>query len=203
MVKKALVLVGGICKKPYIEADVKGSDFNTSEYTLFLSPTEDIFDKSLISKMNDRFGDVIQYFKSHDQRKEACRVTRNLIRKLQADGYEVSVLAHSLGTIITLTCGSLNDENPVKVDQCWLFGSPLGFSKWVPGLGLYVRNHTRKYIQNFYANKINYIHSTRDFVSGSWRKPIKDILLLASRDVVVHAYDSSHDLIQYLNDFTS
>lgn len=206
MPKKALVLVQGISRSSYIKKDIEKFKSEFSGYDLIkVAPTESIFDKSIISKISDRFGDVVQYFKSHNQRKLACTVVRNQIRTLQNDGYEVDVLAHSLGTLMTLTCGGLDgSKNPlVEVNKVMLFACPLGMK--VPGMpiGLYVRNHTRKYIQNFKAKEIQYTWSKRDFVSASWSKAIKDILLLASPNVQSLELDCDHALEHYLGDLYS
>lgn len=199
MSKKALVLVQGISNKVYIQQDVESVKSAFKNYDkIKVAPTEGIFDKSIVSKLSDRFGDVVQYFKSHKQRKDACAKVRRTIESLQEEGYEVDVLAHSLGTLMTLTSGrSVELDKSTSVNKVFLFACPLGM---VWPMGFYARNHTRKFIQNFKAKEIVYCYSPRDFVSKKWGKSIKDILLLASNNIKSIELDCSHSLKEYLAD---
>ena len=176
--RRALVLVEGITDKPgYIEDIVKASPIASNYDEIKRAKTEEFFDKKTpwylkpFSKIDavDKFADMKVFLKSHQGRVGACRTVRFLIQRLQRDGYEVDVLSHSLGTIITLVCGPNLRNEAVVVKRLMLYASPLGLA--IPPLRAEIENFTRRYLRNFYTEEEQkYVYGTEDLVSKVYRE---------------------------------
>ncbi len=182
--KKALVCVQGINSKDYILAEITGSKFPIDDYHRVVTiGTEDIFDKTIpgiikilpfIGDFYDQYiADIRAFFKNKEARQTACRMVRKQIKALQKEGYEVHVIAHSLGTIITMCCGPQKGRL-VEVHAFFCYNSPLGFGIF-PG-GIITRNFVRTFMRNFKAKRLEFIYSAKDTVSRDYKAPVSDIL---------------------------
>ena len=123
--KKAIVLVQGISsREDYISKSIKDSNFDLSIYDkIVVVRTEEFFEKNtpwymkpfkiipVANSWADKLGDVLIFMTQKKGRVGACRKVRMAIQKLQKNDFEVELLTHSLGTIITLVCGPNNLDN--------------------------------------------------------------------------------------------
>tara|TARA_R110000868_G_scaffold129841_5_gene339047 strand:- start:1359 stop:1976 length:618 start_codon:yes stop_codon:yes gene_type:complete len=140
MVKKALIIVQGInTQREYMKPTLKlvkkfFNRYDAIEYT----HTEDIFDGTITAKFVDQ-ADFIPYFFRGKKRKEVCKLVNEKIATLSALGFEVDVLAHSLGCIIALQSG--RKLIPLNVNRMITLQSPI--HNWV--YGWYVRMKVRKH----------------------------------------------------------
>lgn len=104
--KRACVIVQGISeKRRYMKTSSKVVNgyidkYDKDEYI----DTESIFDRGWFSKLFDKW-DFIPYFLNGARRKAVCRIVNKTIVDLHNDGYEVDVIAHSLGCVIALQSG--------------------------------------------------------------------------------------------------
>lgn len=173
--KKALVLVQGISSKNgYLYNTVnKYPDLVTSFDLIQEVNTERFFDEKkswwmkLLGKLGDQLGDIWTYYTKNDARKDVCRAVRETIQDLQAKGFEVTVLAHSLGTLITLCCGPQNPGGRITVSHTVLMNSPLGINNLLARMK--TNGHTERYSVNFETNMLEYVYSEEDFVSAILR----------------------------------
>lgn len=138
--KKAIVIIQGINTEreymnptlPIIKSFFEG--YVVKEYM----HTEDIFDGTITSKFVDR-ADFIPYFFNKKKRLEVCKLVNEKIATLTALGYEVDVLAHSLGCIIALQSG--RKSIPLLVNRMITLQSPI--HNWI--YGWFVRTKVRKH----------------------------------------------------------
>ena len=209
MKKKALVLVQGISNKDnYIKDALLTSDFNLDSYDEWVTAkTEKALD-GLFEKVTfgltsfigivDRFGDPIRYLFSEKHRKAACRAVNKEVKKLIDSGYEVDILAHSLGTIIALTSGTT--KNMIQINNFYSFGSPLG-SAFFSGL---FRRHVQKYIYGINIKNMHYCWNRKDIIS---KKPLKqrfvNSLFLYVANFKNYKIGDGHSLSNYLNAFAA
>lgn len=140
MTKKALVIVQGINnKREYMKPKSKVVKEFFSRYDeVDYMYTEDIFDGSLTSKFIDK-ADFIPYFFSNKRRQMVCRLVNEKIKTLEHLGYEVDVVAHSLGSVIALQSG--RKVMPIMVNKMITLQSPI--HNWI--YGWFVRGRVRKY----------------------------------------------------------
>ncbi|MCH2079643.1 hypothetical protein [Prochlorococcus sp. ALOHA_ZT_50] len=208
MKKKALVLVQGISNKNnYIEDSLLESDFLLDDYDKWVTAKTEkaldgLFEKFTFGVTSfigivDTFGDPFRYLFSKKHRKAACRAVNSEVKKLTAQGYEVDILAHSLGTIIALTSGTA--KSAINVNTFYSFGSPLG-STIFPWL---FRRHVQKYIYGINIKTLYYCWNSKDFVS---KKPlnqrfVNSLFLHVGKFLDFHI-SSGHSLLSYLNSFT-
>lgn len=209
MSKKALLIVDGIRSKPGIRQDIKNSKFPTKGYDKIIrAKTEEIFDTTVpwyirwipfVNNWYDQFiSDIWALFRNKTARMAVCREVRSQIRILQAEGYEVDVLAYSLGTLIALTCASQANSEKTQVNHLSLYNSPLGFA--VPFLGGKCRKFVRKYGKNFLANKIECVYGEKDLVSKNCKKKASGLLAHFSLDKIkFFVTKEKHDLITNIN----
>lgn len=137
---KALVVIQGISNiREYMKPNVKEvkeffASYNVREYMY----TEDIFDGTITSKFVDR-ADFIPYFFNGEKRKQVCRLVNEKIATLMMLGYEVDVLAHSLGAVIALQAG--RKYTPILVNKMITLQSPI--HNWI--YGWFVRMKVRRF----------------------------------------------------------
>jgi len=205
---KVLVIVEGIEDKSQIVANVKKSSFPIHEYDKIVrAKTEEVFDTTLpwyvkwIPKVNNWYdqylNDVTAFFRNKTARMGACREVRHTIQKWQDKGYTVDVLSYSLGTMITLCCGS-HGEKPIKVNNHYMFCSPIGLS--LPYFGWRARSLVRKFGAKFKAKRVQCIYGSKDLVSKKCKKKASKIVeRSASYKPYFHENDAGHDLVENIN----
>ena len=186
--KRQLILIQGISTQvDYMTKALKDSGFDTSEFDkIEVVRTEEFFIKhtpwylkpfKLIPAADswaNRLNDVLVFMSQKNGRIGACRLARLAIRRAQYHGYEPTIVAHSLGTIILLCCGpnELKQDKPyseqlVRVPKVYLFNSPLGM---VFPLGNKVLDFVRRYIQNFLTEELVYVYGAKDMVSKNYQE---------------------------------
>lgn len=202
MKKKALVLIQGINNDNYLKKAMVASEYDFSAYSnIKLVQTENEFDKKksfvhFIPFVGDSLSDVIVFYKDQVGRQAVCRKTRKLIKSLQADGYEVDLLCHSLGCQIALACG--DELNPVKVNKTTFLASPLGIG--LPPLRWKVFSHARKFSVNFSTASLFYAWSRKDFVSRKYNTETYEFLQLRSHTPIInYETGTSHNALDYLD----
>lgn len=207
---RALVVIQGInSKQGYLYNDVLTDTRLTKYYDKIIDiPTEKYFDLHkpwplrLIGKWGDSLSDIWEFYTRNDSRIGVCRESREQIQKLQGLGYEVDILAHSLGTVIALCCGPNSPGNPVLVNRVVLLESPLGIGNLIARMK--TCSHTERYSKNFTAKELYYTWSEEDFVSQKFTGRINDILIYKSigRPAIFHTglgHSSSDNLDYFLN----
>lgn len=208
---KALILIQGVNSKLYGLESLRRAKIDTGEYNHVLEiNSESVFDRKLIKWLPrmpywDKFGDIFKYYIQKKKRKEICKMVRRAIKSFQKEGFNVDIFAHSLGCQIALSCGSQKDNDPVKIHKLVLMGSPMGFTRWLVGAAAFVRKHTRKYLKNFHALKIEYVWSSKDPVSKYVNNKIINILEAATAiegaEPDTFKSESDHSWITYLRDW--
>lgn len=206
MVKSALVVCQGVASSQgYLYNLVKDNPYFTKQYQKIVDvPTDEIFTKKkpwyikLWGKFGNKLDDMVDVLYHTKERIEACRMTRNIIKAQELDGYSVDILAHSLGCLITLTSGPNSPVNPIVIDTLYLTGCPLGVKN------LLMRMKTNRYVErfgnNFTARKIHYLYSEDDFVSGVLKGRVFDILEARSMESPsLHHTNTSHDAAEYVD----
>lgn len=147
--KKALLIIQGISTtREYMKLDTPiiaayAAKYDSIEYMY----TEDIFDKGWFSKMFDKL-DFIPYFLNKKKRLEVCRLVNDKVASFEVLGYQVDILAHSLGCIIAMQCG--RQKIPVNVNKLVALQSPTNSKIY----GWYVRGQVLKYSDSIKINKL-------------------------------------------------
>jgi hypothetical protein len=168
---RALLVVQGINSNPrYLVEDI--ADFRNIKKTydeILNAPVERIWNKSWISKIpfvGNKYGDIISFYTNEKARIQASTVVADRIYELQKAGLEVDILAHSLGTVITLCCGPQFhlDRPPVIVRNFYCLNSPIGIS--IPVVRGKALSHAERFSTNFMANKIYNLYASNDKISS-------------------------------------
>lgn len=176
MSKKVLVTIDGITgeksQEDYFGKALENSQFDLSKYhhRVYIH-TERIFDKlsfnwlflltlpfKLIPGVNDLIdkSDFFTYYFNKKKRKAVCLATRETLKQLKQEGYEVHVATHSFGGVILLSSQGV-------CDVAYITACPTGLkvnfgSNWV-------KRHLAKFIPYFKCPEMHYFYSTEDFVS--------------------------------------
>tara|TARA_R110000822_G_scaffold218065_1_gene352543 strand:+ start:5540 stop:6187 length:648 start_codon:yes stop_codon:yes gene_type:complete len=206
---KTLILVQGINQEPdYLYKEVMANNFLSNQYDEIINaPVEFIFDGKKQKKSGfwkDTLGDIWQFYKKDDKRIAACRIVRNTILKAKSLGNQVDVLAHSLGSVITLCAGSNKAGDTLTINNLFMLGSPLGisFKPFRRGITFFFPGtipHTEQYSYNFRATQIHYFYSNKDKVSKVFDSRILPILSARSRKPpLVYQSGTKHDSAEYL-----
>jgi len=124
--RNVLLLLDGICKESYVLRDIYKEKtlleklLNTYRHIEAIE-TNKILDWGLIGgEVVLKYGDVLRFLYSPIRRLKITNLIERTVKKYKALGYEVTILAHSLGTI------KLLDSN-LDVDYVILTGCPLEF----------------------------------------------------------------------------
>jgi pimeloyl-ACP methyl ester carboxylesterase len=171
-------------------------------------PTEKYFDKykpwflKWMGKLGDSLSDVWEFYTRNSSRIELCREIRQQIKDLQATGYEVDIIAHSLGTMAALCSGPNTPANLVSVNRTILLSSPLGIGNLIARLK--TNGHAERFSKNFITKELYYTWSEKDFVSERFTGRINDILASKShtQPVIIHtglSHSSEENLTYLLN----
>ena len=206
MVKTALVVCQGVASSDgYLYDLVKDDSYFTNKFAKIVNvPTDEIFSLKQpwylkpLRKLGNKIDDVFDFLLRRKERIEACRMTRNAIRGLEMDGYSVSVLAHSLGNIITLTSGPNSAATPIIIDTFYMLGCPLGFKYLL--MRMKVNSFVERFSNNFTARKIHYLYSEGDSISCKLNARVVDILESKSMETPsIYHTNTSHDAKEYLD----
>ncbi len=206
---KALVIVQGINNKQgYLrETIAQFPQFKEYYQRIIDIETDKYFDKHMsflfkpFRSIGRTLADVWEFYKNNAARMEVCRETRSQIQNLQALGYEVDIIAHSLGTVIALCCGPNSPVNPIKVNRTILMQSPLGIANLIARMK--TNSHTERYSKNFTTKELYYTWSEEDYVSKKFTARVLDILISKAEASPVilatgyghSAYDNSEFLL--------
>lgn len=206
---KVLIVVQGINgEHDYLYKQVLENRWLVRQYDEIINAeTELVFDGKKQKKsgfVRDHLGDVWQFYKKDDKRIKACRTVRQAITKAKSLGHKVDVIAHSLGTVITLCSGSNKPGDTLLVNKFFMMGSPLGFAfrpfrRGIPFFFQGTIPHTEQYSYNFKANEIYYLYSSNDKVSKVFDDRI--LLILGARcsdSAKIYQTNTSHDAEDYL-----
>ena len=171
--KKALLVVQGInTDREYIKP--KGAvieqffkKYDDVEYVY----TEDVFDKSWFSKLFDKF-DFIPYFLSEKRRIEVCRAVNEKIKTFELLGYDIDVLAHSLGCVIALQSG--RKDFPITIGTLIALQPPTNNKVY----GWYVRSQVIKYSADITINKLLVTWNEEDTVAADSYINLKEMMYM-------------------------
>jgi hypothetical protein len=166
MTKRALVVIQGINNKQkyMMPTTDKVKAFYAGYDAIEYTQTEKIFDKGWFAAMFDTF-DFIPYFTSEEKRKLVCRHVNEQIATLMQLGYEVDVLAHSLGCVIGLQSGRKNI--PIRVENFYALQSPMHNKIY----GDYVADQIIKYSNDLIIGKLHTTYNKKDWRVAS--QPLK------------------------------
>jgi len=150
----------------------------------------------------DRFGDVFRYFLNKKTRIKVCKYVNEEINKYKEKNPEtlIDVAAHSLGTIIAMTCGTETD--PLKIDNLFLCGSPLGLKN--TQLRNIVDSHIDKYSYGLDCVKLYYLANKLDFVACEFPSPKARRVFrdFSTKNYVLDmSIGKGHDFTNYVIDF--
>lgn len=205
---KNLFIIQGINKTKYMTPrDVDRAGFSTGKYILEeYIDTESIFDKhwSWLNTLpkGDQLGDVFRFYMSPKVRGE----TRELLRtKLAASENKVDVLAHSLGTIITLTAGT--PKHKLDFGDLYLMGSPLALKNWL-GRKMFVHPNYKKHVRgknnepNITCDNIYFAWSRNDDICHFANTDIRNLLQMVGvrGQIAFVESDSNHNWESYIID---
>lgn len=207
---KALIIVQGINhRQGYLYDDVIKIGFDTRQkYDRIIDfPVNQFFDKKKNWILGDTLGDIWTFYKDPYARMLVCNRLREQIQVLQESKYEVDILAHSLGTIITLCCGPHKEDleiklEPVYINKMYLMGSPLGIGirawryGWLKMIGTIP--HIERYGDNISVPEMIYMWSKKDLVSKTLDKRPKTVLEKIALKKKFVLCDNNHDSMEYL-----
>jgi hypothetical protein len=168
--KRALLIVQGInTKRNYMTTKspiINGffDSYDSVEYVY----TEDIFDETWFSRLFDKL-DFVPYFVNKKKRLEVCRLVNEKIGSFALLGYEVDVLAHSLGCIIAMQSG--RSKFPVSVTNMICLQPPTNSKLY----GGYVRSQVLKYSANINIHNLIITWNTKDTAVANVAINIKDM----------------------------
>ncbi len=167
---KALLVVQGINSNPryLVEDTVDFRKIKLAYDEIINAPVERVWNKSLVSKLpfvGNKYGDIISFYTNERARIQAATAVAEKIYELKNAGLEVDILAHSLGTVITLCSGPQYhlDRPPVVVRNFFCINSPLGLG--IPILKGKALAHAERYSSNFMAHKIWNLYASNDLIS--------------------------------------
>ncbi|MDD9897848.1 MAG: hypothetical protein OXU45_02495 [Candidatus Melainabacteria bacterium] len=201
---RAAVLVQGVNSKPYIKEALIEGGLDLSIYEQIREPdTEAIFDQHSFASLGfwDWCGDVFQFYNNIKRRKAACRLVRKAVQELQGQGYEVDIIAHSLGCQIALTCAPQKEGRELKVKKTIFMGSPMGII-FIP-MAWRVRSHAKKYSRNFVTEELEYLWSKNDLMCRSFGSKIIKVLDLVTKSPDDIKSESDHSVQKYCQDYLS
>ncbi len=201
---KALVVIQGISGYEYAGIELAQSRFPLENYDKrAYVQTEEVFDAYIpkiiryIPILNTLFDiaiDFLTFMFKKEARKKACKLVNKHITKLQEDGYVVDVIAHSLGTIIVLASG--NKKKSVLVDNFYCYNSPLSAKL---GIGRLFRNFIKHFGNRFYCNKLEYVYSKNDLLSGDFNIEVAESLKDTSTETEFINTNSGHSFKKALD----
>lgn len=168
--KKALLIVQGInTKRNYMttKSPIINEFFNTYDSVEYVY-TEDIFDKTWFSKLFDKF-DFIPYFLNKKKRLEVCRLVNEKIGSFIILGYDVDVLAHSLGCVIAMQSG--REKFPISVGNMICLQPPTNSKLY----GGYVRSQVLKYSADIDIKNLVITWNTKDTAVANVAINIKEM----------------------------
>jgi hypothetical protein len=180
---KALVIIQGINDKPkYMLEDLSGIlvkyDYvyyaQTERYFEVVKDNLPVYLRWLPLHIKDYAADIWGYLNNRYVAGMINAEITNEILSLITQGYEVDVIGHSLGTLITLCLGS-NDRS-IELNTFYCLNSPIGIG--AKTLRLYIKSYLffrRRCVK--FANIFN-IYGTDDFISKEMANADK---LLAKR----------------------
>lgn len=206
MVKTALLTIQGVSNKQgYLYSHIASDPFFVKRYDKIIDVgTDEIFAFKKpwylkpLGKLGSSIDDVFDYLLRTDERIQTCRLVREAIRSAQYDGYSTDIIAHSLGTALTLTCGPNGAKEPVMVNNVYMLGSPIGFKYLM--MRRKVESHCERYGHNFIAKKINYSYSENDPVSC--RLTGRGMAIVEARSMEtpsVYHTNTSHSAREYID----
>lgn len=201
---RALVVVQGISKKHgYLAKELYEEAAGTivKAYDVIAPVNTDQFFAKISNIPSKILGpvlsDVWNYYTNGKARREACREVRKTITELQSKGFEVDILAHSLGTVITLCSGGNSPARAVSVVNVYLLACPLGIGNLFARMK--TNGHTERYSNNFVCKNLFYFWSEKDYVSKILKGRTLDILKARSvNPPITHHTGTDHASSEYL-----
>ncbi|MBT6843190.1 MAG: hypothetical protein HOA17_05265 [Candidatus Melainabacteria bacterium] len=199
---RAAVLVQGVNSANYIKEALLEGGLDLHDYDKILEPdTEEIFDRHIFSKLGfwDWAGDVIQFYNNLSRRQAACRLVRESILELQAQGYDVDIIAHSLGCQIALCCAPQNKESMLIVNKVVFMGSPMGII-FIP-MAWRILSHAKRYSKNFKTRSLDYLWSKNDWMCRSFNRRIQKVIDQVTSIPEPIESTSKHEVQEYTRDY--
>ena len=185
---------------------LSGAESFTEDYDLVeYAETEEVFDvvkdnlpfyfKWLPSNIKDYFADLWGYFTNRYVANIINTRIENTILRLQAAGYQVDILAHSLGTVISMCLGS--KDRPLKVNNFYSLNSPIGIS--LRTARLWVKTKLFINARHIRFKKAYNVYGEDDFVSKDMDKNGQNIFARLSDAVITLPHKYDHDYKKSLN----
>lgn len=174
--------------------------------------TESIFDRHWTwtkpIPYSDSLGDVAKFYLSKKVRGETRQLMRKHLSSEHNQGAKVDVVAHSLGTMITLTCGT--KKHKVDFGDLYLMGSPLALKNWL-GRKLFVHPNYKKHVKdkdnvpNISCDNIYFVWSRNDDICHFADEDIARLLKMVNvrGKVVFVESDSHHNWESYMIDLVN
>lgn len=225
---KALLCVQGInAKQGYLYDEIINPDgagfFLTKTYDLIVdAKTDEIFNEAAaheglqkfkVSLVNfitignwSRFGDVWYYFKTKLAKERVSREVGSKIVELQKQGYEVSVIAHSLGNLITMSAFNVRKgyRERVRVDKFYSLANPIfiksrSLRRGIPFVFEGVINYMCENICNFIAQKSLVLYSEHDVIASVFdTKAFSLVTRISKEPPFIDSTGTLHTVVDYL-----
>lgn len=163
------------------------------------SPVEKFIGKN---KKMDALLDVYDYYRDKVAITEARALVRHKIQQAREDGFKkIVVIAHSLGSLIGMTCGVPGEK--LLIDDFYCLGSPIGFSQTILpnySIAAFVRREVKKHIKNIVVNNFVVGYSKYDPVCDRYVKPMYKLLKKAGQFIKAYESSTDHDFGFYIED---
>lgn len=179
---------------------LSGAESFTEGYDIVeYAETEEVFDvvkdnlpfyfKWLPATLKDYFADLWGYFTNRYIKSLIDTRITNTVLRLQMAGYEVDILAHSLGTVIAMCLGT--KDRPLKVENFYSLNSPIGISLrtarlWVKAK-LFIKARHIKFKKSYN------VYGEDDFISKEMDKNGQNIFARMSDAVITLPHKYDHD----------
>ena len=193
---KALIIIQGINDKPrYMLEDLASIAAKyecvyyaqSEKYFEVVKENLPIYLKWLPPHVKDYAADIWGYLNNRYVAGMINAEITNEILNLTTQGYKVDVVAHSLGTLITLCLGT--EDRNIELNTFYCLNSPIGIG--LKTLRLYIKSYLwfrRKCVS--FVNIFN-IYGTEDFVSKEMANADK-LLAKRAENVVSIAHKGGH-----------
>lgn len=195
---KALIIIQGVNSKPHYLLEGLDPFIEALGYlptNVHYSCTECVFDKQvnklplyfkwLPLEVKDYLSDLWGYFLNSRVKSEINTGLTNTVLRYSRAGYEVDILAHSLGTVIALCLGS--NDRKLDLNTFYCLNSPLGLNSVVGRL--WVKLKILLSGRNIKFKEICSVYGEKDFISS---KMDNSILGIFSSNVMQVKHSGGH-----------
>lgn len=194
--KTVAILIGGITDKMYVANDIQSNPSIKGYFEEHFNEVVELNVNAILDwgvvpfKPLLKYGDVVRFYVNPVRRRACTDLVERTIKKYQDLGYKVTIVAHSLGTVVAM-------DSEITVDSVMLCGCPIEFKTMFSRMG------ARFFLTPPWANpklrchKLTYLWSPADIVSAHEPKHLERFVIADTKTVL--KVPGPHDFSNYLN----